>query len=490
MTVLGLRMAGHSNGVSRLHGQIAREMWAHLWPEHPQDEIPIGHITNGVHVPSWLAADSAQLFDHYLGPAWRQHPTNPDTLSRVDQIPDEQLWHTHEVARSRLVRAAREHVERQFKVRNATQREIDECRVVLDHETLTIGFARRFATYKRATLLLRNQERLKAILTDTERPVQLLFAGKAHPADEYGKEFIRQIVEFSRQPGVQGHVVFLENYDINIARSLVQGVDVWLNTPRYAQEASGTSGMKVALNGGLNASVLDGWWCEGYAPQRGWSIGNGEVYEDHEYQDMVESQALYNLLENEIIPCFYNRQAGGVPQQWTGMMKTSIRMALSFFTSHRMVHEYEQEYYAPTHRIYEELMADGAAEARRFARDRERLVTSWKHIKVGFPQADRDVKALHVDDTFVVTAEVHLGELSPDEVDVEVYHGPVDTNNQVVESHAGRMDMAENRGSGNYVYRHELACKATGRYGFTARVTPRSRKWKWEMPGFMAWASE
>ncbi len=490
MTVLGLRMAAHSNGVSRLHGEVAREMWAHLWPDRPVDEVPIGHVTNGVHVASWLSPDYAQLFDNHLGPAWRRHPADASALARIDRIPNGSLWQKHRDGRMRLVRTAREHFERQYRVRNATQRELDACRMALDYDTLTIGFARRFATYKRATLLLRDPERFKALLTSADRPIQLVFAGKAHPADEYGKDFIRQIVEFARQPDVQGRVVFLEDYDINLARSLVQGVDVWLNTPRRPQEASGTSGMKAALNGGLNASILDGWWCEGYSPERGWAIGSGDVYEDVDYQDMVESQALYNLLENQIIPCFYDRPDGGVPTRWVQMMKASVRMALGFFTSHRMVHEYEEEYYAPTRRIYDELMADGAAEARRFARDRKRLENAWKQVAVGFPHADRDVGALYVGDTFTVTTEVRLGELSPEEIDVEVYHGPVDTSNQIVESHVGKMEVAEDRGNGSYVYRHEVACRTTGRYGFTARVAPRSRKWKWEMPGFMVWAGE
>ena len=490
MTVLGLRMAGHSNGVSRLHGEVAREMWSHLWPGRPLDEVPIGHVTNGVHVPSWLSAENAQLFDDHLGPAWRRHPANPDTLSRVERIPDGSLWQKHKDGRMQLVRAARERLERQYKARNAAQRELDACRTALNYDTLTIGFARRFATYKRATLLLRDPERFKALLTSTDRPIQLVFAGKAHPADEYGKDFIRRIVQFARQPEVQGRIVFLENYDINIARSLVQGVDVWLNTPRRPQEASGTSGMKVAFNGGLNASILDGWWCEGYAPECGWAIGGEDVYEDPEYQDMVESQALYNLLEGKIIPCFYERPDGGVPPQWMRMMKASIRMALNFFTSHRMVHEYEHKYYAPTRRAYEDLMADNAARARELAGQRERLGALWNRVKVAFPHADRDVKSLYVDDTFVVTTEVHLGELTPDEVDVEVYHGAVDSSNQIVQSNTQRMDVDDDRGSGTFVYRSEVACKSTGRYGFTTRVTPRSKLWKGEMPGFMIWASE
>lgn len=488
MTILGLRMAHYSNGVSQLHGKVARKMWLNLWPGKPEDEIPITHVTNGIHVSSWLSPDYAGLFDRYLGPEWRETPGEEDNLAHIAQIPDEELWRAHEVGKSRLIRTAREHLENSLVHRNATRTEISQAKAVLDHDTLTIGFARRFATYKRAILLMKDPKRLEALLTNEERPVQLVFAGKAHPADDHGKDFIRQIVHFARKPNLARKVVFLENYDTYIARSLVQGVDVWLNTPRRPQEASGTSGMKAAVNGVPHVSILDGWWCEGYSRECGWAIGHGEAYDDHEYQDAVESQALYNILENEVIPCYYERQTGDIPARWVKMMKASIRMALGYFTSHRMVSEYESLFYGPAISEYESLVANNAERAGKLVEQYKRLKSLWHKVAIRLPTADKDVSNLHVGDTFNVTTTVDLGELRHDEVEVQVYHGPVNSENQILESNANEMAMVEHRGGGAYVYRHEITCKMSGRYGFTTRVTPAGKDWKATMPGFLTWA--
>jgi len=275
---------------------------------------------------SWLSTDFAALFDRYLGPDWHDHPGSGSVLKRVDRIPDEVLWRAHELGRARLVRATREYGARQFKVRNATRKEIDSIASVFDSDALTIGFARRFASYKRATLLLKDPARLEALLTNEEHPVQMVFAGKAHPADMAGKGLIKEIIAFARKASVRHKIIFLENYDIQLARYMVQGVDVWLNTPRRPQEASGTSGMKAAVNGGLHCSVLDGWWDEGYTPDTGWAIGNREAYVNEDYQDTVESHALYNIIENEIVPTFYTRSKGDVPARWVEMMKASVKM--------------------------------------------------------------------------------------------------------------------------------------------------------------------
>jgi len=488
MTILGLRMAHYANGVSQLHGRVARRMWAHLWPGRPEDEIPIRHVTNGIHVSSWLSPDNSILYDRYLGPQWREHPSDPRVLQQVLQIPDDELWRAHELGRSRLVRIARERVEQQLRARNAPRSEIEQAKSVLDHDALTIGFARRFVTYKRATLILRDPQRLEALLTNEACPVQIIFAGKAHPADDLGKDLIRQIIHFARRPSVRRRVVFLENYDIAIARAMVQGVDVWLNTPMRPHEASGTSGMKAAVNGVLHASILDGWWCEGYSRECGWAIGHGEEYDDPEYQNNVESQALYNILENEIIPTFYNRPTGDLPVPWIKMMKASIRMALGYFTSHRMVAEYKSLFYDPAMKTYVDLLADGARQARALVTQRERLRALWGSVRVQMPTTDREISVLHVGDTFTVTTRVFLGQLSPNEVDVEVYYGPVDSQNRITESHVEKMSIVEDNGGGNYVYRREITCPSTGRFGFTTRAVPRGNEWKAVMPGFIAWA--
>ncbi len=334
MTVLALRTAARANGVSKLHGEVSRNMWQSLWPGVPVDEVPIRHVTNGVHFRSWISAELNQLYDRYLGPNWREEPANSDVWSRVKSIPAEELWRTHERRRERLVAWTRRRVRDQRIRRAASQAEIDAAAEVLDPDALTIGFARRFATYKRATLILHDMDRLRRLLTDPVRPVQLIFAGKAHPADEAGKELIRKITEVSRDPELGRQVVFLEDYDMAVARSLVQGVDVWLNTPLRPNEASGTSGMKAAANAVLNLSVPDGWWDEVWDDPHnsrlmGWAIGHGEEYSDPNYQDQVEAEALYDLIERDVIPTYYdNRGADRIPRKWVERMKSRRRLAL------------------------------------------------------------------------------------------------------------------------------------------------------------------
>jgi glycogen phosphorylase len=325
MTVLALRLAAHNNGVSQLHGEVSRKMWLGVYPGIMEDEVPIGAITNGIHTPTWISHEMSNLYDRYLGPDWAEDPTNPKTWEMADRIPEAELWRTHERRRERLVAFARRRLREQLERRGAPQREIEQAEEVLDPEALTIGFARRFALYKRGTLLLRDRERLRALLTDKERPIQIIFAGKAHPADTMAKEIIRELVHFMRDPEIRRRIVFLEDYDMNVARYLVQGCDVWLNTPRRPLEASGTSGMKAAANGALNLSVLDGWWVEGYNRQVGWSIGYGEEYDDLELQDSIESAALYDMLEKEVVPVFYGRAADGLPRAWISRMKACVR---------------------------------------------------------------------------------------------------------------------------------------------------------------------
>ncbi|MBN2301846.1 MAG: alpha-glucan family phosphorylase [Lentisphaerae bacterium] len=488
MTILALRMAGCANGVSKLHGRVTRNMWRNLWPNRPEDEIPICHITNGIHVASWLSADNAALLDKYLGPEWRYNPSDKTLLNRIDTIPDEELWRAHELGRNRLVRSAREYGEKQMAARSATRAEISHIKSVLNHDVLTIGFARRFASYKRATLLLSNPDRLEALLTNEEHPVQIVFAGKAHPADDIGKNFIREIVHFAHHANVRQKVIFIENYDIQIARYMVQGADVWLNNPRRPQEASGTSGMKAAINGALHVSVLDGWWDEAYGAEVGWAIGGREEYINVEYQDEVESQALYNLLENEVIPCFYDRENGDTPRRWIEMMKASMQVALEYFTSYRMVSEYNRNFYQPMIQEAGSLIENDCEKARKLVARRQRLQTHWHSVHIAQPQTDRDISTLHVGDKFRVTVNATLGELRVDEVNIEVYYGPVTAVNDISESHVKPMEMIDDQGDGKFVFAQEVQCVQTGRYGLTARVTPTGEDWKSLIPGFLKWA--
>ena len=342
LTVLALRLSGFRNGVSELHGQVSRKLWDGVWAGMPTPEVPIRAITNGIHTPSWISHDMAALYDRYLGPGWHEKPAKADVWQAANHIPDTELWRTHERRRERLVVFARQRLAEQLAKRGASSSEMASAEEILDPEALTIGFARRFATYKRANLLLADTDRLAKLLCDPDRPVQVIFAGKAHPRDNPGKDLIRQIIHIARQEPFHRSVVFLEDYDVNVARYLVQGVDIWLNTPLRPMEASGTSGMKVAANGGLNVSILDGWWAEGYDPSVGWAIGSGETYDDLEYQNSVESQALYDLLEKEVVPTFYDRGPDKLPRRWVAKMKATMCKLAPRFNTNRMVREYAE----------------------------------------------------------------------------------------------------------------------------------------------------
>ena len=387
-------------------------MWQSLWPGVPVDEVPIGHVTNGVHFRSWISAEFNQLYDRYLGPNWREEPANSDVWSRVQSIPAEELWRTHERRRERLVAFARRRVTEQRIGRAAAQAEIEAAAEVLNPDTLTIGFARRFATYKRATLILHDMDRLRQILTNAERPVQLIFAGKAHPKDEAGKELIRKITEVSRDPVLGRHVVFLVDYDMAVARSLVQGVDVWLNTPLRPNEASGTSGMKAAANAVLNLSVPDGWWDEVWNDPRnsrlmGWAIGKGEEYADRATQDQVEAEALYDLLERDVVPTFYDRGSDRVPRRWVERMKADVDSLCHFVNTHRMVRDYVEGYYVKADAQFRALDQDNATRARQLAADLERIRGAWQDVWVAKIE-DGPSRQVPVASSVQVRAVVHL----------------------------------------------------------------------------------
>ena len=495
MTVLALRSAARANGVSKLHGEVSRKMWQSLWPGVPVDEIPIGHVTNGVHFRSWISAEFNQLYDRYLGPNWREEPAKRDVWSRVQSIPAEELWRTHERRRERLVGYARRRVRAQRLYRAAPQAEIEAADVILDPDALTIGFARRFATYKRGTLILHDVDRLRRMLTDPKRPVQLIFGGKAHPQDEAGKELIRKITDLSRDPVLGRYVVFLEDYDMGVARALVQGVDVWLNTPLRPKEASGTSGMKAAANAVLNLSIPDGWWDEVWndpenSRQMGWGIGNGEAYSDPDYQDQVEAEALYDLLERDVIPTFYERGADRVPHKWVDRMKASVDSLCHFVNTHRMVRDYVDGYYMKAHAQFRTLEKDGAHRARELAAAMERIRSGWHEVWVAKVE-DGPSSNVPVGSSMPVQAQVHLGHLSPADVVVELYVGRVDGNGELVEGHAVVMQPQEKLADGVTVYSVETAIARSGLHGFTVRVRPSHPDMpKAFIPGLICWAGE
>lgn len=472
MTVLAIRLSNFCNGVSELHGQVSRKMWKNIWPELPDAETPIIHITNGVHTRSWLAPEMAQLYDRYLGVQWEEKPTDYSIWKRAANIPNEELWRTHERRRERLVAFARMRTKMQLERRGAPPSEIAQADEILDPEALTIGFARRFATYKRGTLMFRNLDRLTAILNNKERPVQIIFAGKAHPRDHGGKELIAEIVHVSRRPEFRRRIVFIEDYDIQVARYLVAGVDVWLNNPRRPLEASGTSGMKSCCNGGLNMSILDGWWCEGYGGDNGWAIGAGEEYSDLAYQDDIESRAIYDLLEQEVVPLFYTRASDGLPRGWLKMMKRCMATICPVFNTNRMVQEYMEKFYVKCAERFGHLTQANLERARNLARWRQSVTNVWPQVRVEQVQAN-GADPMHVGAKLEVQARVNLGNLRPDDVQVQLYHGIVDNNGEISAPHAIPMSHNGAHDGSTWLFKGDIVCKASGQHGFAVRVLPK-----------------
>ncbi len=493
MTVLALRLASYRNGVSKLHGQVSRRMWQSIWPGVPEDEVPIGHVTNGVHFRSWISLEMNQLYDRYLGPHWREEPANSDVWSRIHTTPAEEIWRTHVRRRERLVSWARNRVRDQRIRRSASHAEIEAAQEVLDPDALTIGFARRFATYKRATLLLRDLNRLKRIISDPARPVQIIFAGKAHPRDQEGKELIRQISIISRDPELGRRIVFLEGYDLSVARYLVQGVDVWLNNPLRPLEASGTSGMKAAANGVLNVSTLDGWWDEVWRDAKrpesiGWAIGHGESYDDHAYQDQVEANALYDLLERDIVPAFYDRASDRIPRRWVERMKASIGRLAPFVNTHRMVSEYTRRYYVPAHARYRKLDADAGAGARALAAWVARIEHGWSQVRIESVTGGPG-QSLPVRTRIAASARIRLGPLAPSDVAVQLYFGPVNAQGEIVEPRPVPMTPSGTESQGCWVFEAAAtACCQSGLHGYTVRVLPQHPDLANPyLPGLVAW---
>ncbi len=475
MAILAMRFSTFTNGVSRLHGAVTRKMVAKKYADFPLDEIPVGHVTNGVHLRSWMSLELTELLDRYLGVRWRSDTTDPEIWRNVERIPNTELWRTHERRRARLVAYSRRRLREQLTARGASRQELDRVDEVLDPDALTIGFARRFATYKRATLLFRDPERLIRLLNQSERPVQLIFAGKAHPHDEGGKSLIREIVHFARDPRLRDRVVFLEGYDMSVARYLVQGVDVWLNTPRRPLEASGPSGMKVAANGGLNLSILDGWWDEAYGSDVGWAIGHGEEYDDPAHQDEVEASALYDLLEKSVVPLFYDRGRDQLPRQWIAMMKATLGRLAPQYNTDRMVREYCERFYLTARDHYQRLAADGFAPAHRLAEWKVRVLKGWDEVAV--ESADLAAPAgepLKAGAEVPVRATVVLGSLTPADVAVELYVGRLDEYRRIRDGRVVAMELESELGPGRFRYRAQLHCTEVGQRGVGVRVIPHS----------------
>ena len=474
MAVLALRLSRGVNAVSKLHCNVSKKMWRSLWPSIDDDDIPIGFVTNGVHIPSYLSKEMSDLFDRYLGEGWIEEPDNTKVWSRVYTIPHDQLWTAHETRRERLVNFCRRRLIKQMVSGGGSTIDRRRVREYLNPEAMTIGFARRFAPYKRAGLIFSDLDRLLRIMSDKRRPVQFIFAGKAHPKDLVGKEIIKKVVHQSRSEGFHRNIVFIADYDINVARYLVQGCDLWLNTPKRPKEACGTSGMKAAANGVLNLSVLDGWWPEAYDGTNGWSIGGNEGYSDSDDEDIVDAEQIYDMLEYEIIPLFFDRGPDGLPHGWIEKMKNSMAKISGQFNSHRMIEQYMEEYYLQAglaHQILGENKLTRAAELSEWKR---KVRSFWKEVnvlEVSVPSGDR----VSLGQTLQVTASIQLGKLRDEEVVVDLCHGVLGQDGdseKLFNRNITAMVGEEQISDGVWRFKGDIQCEETGVYAYNIRVLP------------------
>ncbi|MCX7616368.1 alpha-glucan family phosphorylase [Tepidiforma sp.] len=469
MAVLGLNLSGYRNGVSQLHRGVSRRLWESAWPNLPHDSIPIDAITNGVHLPTWVSHEMGELFDRYVGPAWRDDPASANWAAVYD-IPDEELWRVHERQRQQLVLRARQQYTEDMLRRGLPANEPGGG-PVLDPEVLTIGFARRFAGYKRATLLFRDLERLARILDDFERPVQVLFAGKAHPRDDGAKALIREVVQVSRSPEFRGRLVLLERYDVELGRLLVAGSDAWLNTPLRPLEASGTSGMKACANGVLHLSVLDGWWWEAYRPGTGWAIGRNRVDDDPEAQDAFDAESLYGLLEGEVAPLFYERDGQGIPREWVRRMKETIVTYAAQFSTSRMVSDYARRAYGPAASAWHALRAENLGRARELAAWLERVRAGWDAVKV-YAVEDDGSELRPADAPVTVRVQLYPGPLQPEDLRVDIVYGQTDARRELRIEAEAPLQFAGQQEDRLCRYEGSFRPGSGGRVGFAVRVMP------------------
>jgi starch phosphorylase len=472
MAVMGLRLAQRANGVSKLHGVVSREMFDGLWPGFDDAEVPISSITNGVHAPTWVDRSVYEVAHRYLGTS---DVAGHGLWDRIDEVPAQAIWETKRIMRDKLVQDARRRVRSSWLKRGATEAELGWVDTVLDPDVLTIGFARRVPTYKRLTLMLRDPERLKRLLLHPERPVQLLIAGKSHPADETGKRLIQQMVQFADDPAVRHRIVFLPNYDIAMAQHLYPGCDVWLNNPLRPFEACGTSGMKAALNGGLNLSILDGWWDEWFDGRNGWAIPTADGVEDPDRRDDIEAAALYNLIEKNVTVPFYERDQQGLPQNWISMMTHTLKTLGPKVLASRMVEDYTRQLYSPAAAAGRAMDGPVYAGAKELASYKARVRAAWPNVRVDHVEPSGVSDSPQIGDCLHVRAYVDLGGLAPDEVEVQLVHGHVWGDDDLRDVEIATLDHVESYDNGRHQFAGEQALTRTGSFGYSVRVVPRNR---------------
>ena len=474
MGILALKIAGKKNGVSKLHGAVSRELFGEVWPNIAANEAPIGYVTNGIHTCSWLAPRMKELFNKYLIPYWQDNMYQDQVWEKIRNVPNDKLWNIHNDRKVKLLRLVKDNTYERLRRSGYSYEDINEIISKLNPNALTIGFARRFATYKRATLIFKDLERITEIINNSDRPVQLIFAGKAHPQDKEGQDLIRYIHQISMMPQFKGKIFLLENYNIAMSRYLVSGVDVWLNNPRRPMEASGTSGQKASVNGVINFSVLDGWWAEGYTQNNGWTIGSNQEYDSYEAQDQADSQSLYRTLEEKIIPTFYDRDKNNMPIKWIELMKNSIITTGGKYSTSRMIVDYTNNYYMPlcklTKKYYSDI--DNVAAFNSWKKD---LYTNWKDVKITQTEEDLDNITIDAGNKIEVGCEVTLPNIDVDNVTVQVYYGKILENGIVEDISIIPMELTEeNPEERKYYYTAKLELTSGGNYGYTFRVMPKN----------------
>lgn len=474
MGILALKVAGKKNGVSKLHGAVSRELFADVWPEIAANESPIGYVTNGIHTCSWLSPNLKQLYNKYLIPYWQDKIQYDYVWEKIKNIPDEKLWEAHQARKEKLLNIVKNNVTERLRRSGYNYEDINSITSKLNPNALTIGFARRFATYKRATLIFKDLERITQILNNSDRPVQLIFAGKAHPADKQGQDLIKFIHDVSMMPQFKGKIFLLENYNIAMSRYLISGVDVWLNNPRRPMEASGTSGQKASVNGVINFSVLDGWWAEGYNQKNGWRIGFNSDYESYEVQDVTDSQNIYETLEQKIIPAYYNKEKNGISKEWLDYMKESIISTGGKYSTSRMLSDYTSQFYIPLCNLHNKYYKD-LSDVTRFNTWKNDMYRNWKDIKITQKEDNLNNIAIDAGKCITVRCQVELPNINPEHISVECYYGKILENGVVEDISIIPMQQIKPKVESrkNYEYETKIELKTGGNYGYTFRVMPK-----------------
>ncbi|MDO5712280.1 MAG: alpha-glucan family phosphorylase, partial [Micrococcales bacterium] len=470
MAMLGLRLAQRANGVAKLHGVVSREMFNPLWPGFDAEEVPITSVTNGVHGPTWVDERVFSLTERFAG---TDEPHVDQIPTVVEQVPTADIWSLKRELRAQLVAMVRQRMRESWLNRGASAAELGWTQSILSADALTIGFARRAATYKRLTLMLEDPDRFKRLLLDTDKPVQMIIAGKSHPADDMGKSLIQQMVKFTDDPAIRHRIAFLPNYDIGMARTLYPGCDVWLNNPLRPMEACGTSGMKAALNGGLNLSILDGWWDEWFDGENGWSIPTADGVFDIERRDTLEASALYDLIENNVVPRFYDRDADKIPQRWVAMMRHTLSTLAPKALASRMVQEYTRRLYTPAAQSGWAIKADDFAQARDLAAYEAQVRDQWRHVRVDHVESSGISASPQIGERLHVRGFVSLGTLKPEQVRVQTIYGHVAENDDLSDTVTEDLAFAESFEGGRHSFESELALRRTGSMGYSMRVVPK-----------------